>query len=395
MILGALVDSGLSLPKLSTALQCLPIKQFSLRRKKVRRSSISATKVDVVIGGNPKAPRTLDDMTQMIQKAKLPPLIAKQSLSVFSRMANAEAVAHGITPKKVVFHEIGVVDTIVDVVGGLLGCSLLGIEHVTASPLNLGSGFITISHGTLSVPGPATVELVKGIPVYTSSVNAELTTPTGAALITQMAQAFGPMPEMRIRSTGHGAGTRQTLDRPNVLRIFVGDIEDVGQSKNGIGLSDHAVMIETNLDDMNPQIFDLLIERLLHGGALDVALTPVIMKKGRPGIVLGVLTQPKHVDDLTEIIFNETTTLGVRTHHVSRTILAREQSDVKTKYGQVSVKIARLKDGSQRASVEYGDCKHIAEQTGKPLREIMDEARRAIDRSVKTTPPKRRTTKRA
>ena len=374
MILGALVDAGLPLSKLSAGLKGLPIKGFSLKARKVRRSTIAATKVDVIIQSSPKAPRTLDAMVRMIKKASLPPLIAKQSLDVLSRMAQAEALAHGITPAKVVFHEIGMVDTIVDIVGGLLGCALLGIEQVSASPLNLGSGLVKTAHGTLPIPAPATAELLKGVPIYTSEIQVELTTPTGAALVTSLATNFGSMPEMRVKSIGHGAGTYQIPGRPNLLRIFIGE---------GARVNDRAVMIETNLDDMNPQIYDVLIDRLLSGGALDVTLTPVIMKQGRPGIILGALTARDHVAAVTEIIFRETTTLGVRLHDVSRTILSRSETTVKTKYGLVSVKVATLNDGTQRQSPEYRDCKRIAQNTGIPVRDVMDEVRRAIDRAQK------------
>ncbi|HIA14967.1 MAG TPA: nickel pincer cofactor biosynthesis protein LarC [Nitrospirales bacterium] len=382
MILGALVDAGLPLAKLSAGLKCLPIKGFSLKAKKVHRSTIAATKVDVIIQGTPTAPRTLKAMVGMINKASLPLSVAKQSIEVLSRMAHAEARAHGIIAEKVVFHEIGVVDTIVDVVGGLLGCAILGIEQVTASPLNLGSGLVKTSHGTLPIPAPATAQLLKGVPIYTSEIQAELTTPTGAALVTSIATDFGSMPEIRVQSIGHGAGTWQIPGHPNLLRIFIGEGESTTKANNC------AVMIETNLDDMNPQIYDLLIERLLHAGALDVTLTPVIMKQGRPGIILGALTTQNHVDAVTELIFRETTALGVRFHDVARTILARIETTVKTKYGSVAVKIATLNDGTQRRSPEYRDCRRIAQQTGTPVRDVMDEVRRTMDRAQRTSASK-------
>ncbi len=379
MILGALVDAGLPLSKLSTGLRTLPIKGFSLKAKNVRRSTIAATKVDVVIQGNPKAPRTLEDMVRMINKAALPPPVIKQSLDVFSRMARAEARAHRVTPAKVVFHEIGVIDTIVDVVGGLLGCTLLGIERVTASPLNLGSGLVKTSHGTLPIPVPATAHLLKGVPIYTSEIQAELTTPTGAAILTSLANDFGLMPAMRVQSIGHGAGTWQIHGHPNFLRIFIGEDARMNNLQPFRSTDEHAVMIETNLDDMNPQVYDLFIERLLSGGALDVTLTPVIMKQGRPGIILGILTTRNHINAVTEMIFRETTTLGIRFHDVARTILSRTETKVKTKYGEISVKVAMLNDGTQRRSPEYRDCRQIAQQTGTPVRDVMDEVRRAID----------------
>ena len=379
MILGALVDAGLPLSELSTGLQGLPIKGFSLKAKKVRRSTIAATKVDVIIQGTPKAPRTLEEMTLMIKKAAIPPAVATQSLEVLSRMAYAEACAHGVTPKQVVFHEIGAVDTIVDVVGGLLGCSLLGIDRVAASPLNLGSGLVNTSHGILPIPVPATAELLKGVPMYTSDIEAELTTPTGAAILTSLTDTFGSMPTMRVRSIGLGAGTLQVPGRPNILRMFVGD--DVETVQNSGGHHDRAVMIETNIDDMNPQIYDVLIERLLHAGALDVTLTPVVMKQGRPGIILGALTPPDLVEAVTEVLFRETTTLGVRRHDVTRSVLPRTETTVKTKHGPVSVKIATLSDGTTRPSPEYRDCRGIAQRTGIPVRDVMDEVRRTLDRA--------------
>tara|TARA_B100000315_G_C14576723_1_gene588282 strand:- start:133 stop:1365 length:1233 start_codon:yes stop_codon:yes gene_type:complete len=395
MILGALVDAGLPFARLSTELKCLPIKGFSLKAKKVRRSTIASTKIDVIIQGTPKAPRTLEDMVRMINKSSLPPHVVKQSLDVFSRMAHAEARAHRITPSKVVFHEIGVIDTIIDVVGGLLGCTLLGIDRVIASPLNLGSGLVTTSHGTLPIPVPATIHLLKGVPIYTSETQAELTTPTGAAILTSLANDFGLMPAMRVQSIGHGAGTWQIHGHPNFLRIFIGEDSRINKLQPFNNTDDHAVMIETNLDDMNPQVYDLFIERLLSGGALDVTLTPVIMKKGRPGIILGVLTTHNHINTITEIIFRETTTLGIRFHNVARTILSRTAAKVKTKYGAVSIKIATLNDGTQRRSPEYRDCRQIAQQTGTPIRDVIDEVRRSINYTENTIASKRKNKKHA
>ena len=394
MILGALVDSGLPLQKLSTGLRRLPIKGFSLKAKKVWRSTITATKVDVVITGALKVPLTLDAMTRMINKATLPPLVTKQTLDVLSRMAKAEARAHGITPSKIVFHEIGVIDTIVDVVGGLLGCVILEIEQVASSPLNLGSGLVNTSHGTLPIPVPATAELLKGVPIYTSEIEAELTTPTGAALLTSLTKDFGTMPQMSVRSIGHGAGKWQIPNRPNLLRVFIGDCSRLPRSHPPSEAGDHVVMLESNIDDMNPQIYDVVIERLLTGGALDVTLTPVIMKQGRPGIILGVLAKQEHLDTVIEIIYRETTTLGVRFHEVARRILSRNATTVTTKYGPVSVKVATLNDGTTRRLAEYRDCKQIAQKTGIPVREVMDEVRRAIDRAPRTIPSKGRRARR-
>ena len=383
MILGALVDAGLSISTLSTALRCLPIKGVTLKARHVKRSTIAATKIDVIIPDASNAPRTLHDMSHMIKSADLPPSVMTQSLHILTRMTKAEAHAHGTTPAKVIFHEIGAIDTIVDVVGGLLGCSLLGIDRVTASSINLGSGAVTTSHGTIPIPVPATAELLKGVPVYTSSIQAELTTPTGAAILTSLAADFGLMPEMNVQSIGYGAGTQQIPNQPNLLRVFVGNdrqVDDIPVSMSHT-LRETAVMIESNIDDMNPQIYDMLIDRLLSGGALDVTLTPVIMKQGRPGITLGVLSPQDRIDTVIRIIFHETTTLGIRFHSVTRTILSRTPTTVDTPYGLIEVKVATLDDGTQRRSPEYRHCKRIAQQTGTPVREIMEVVRRAIDRA--------------
>ncbi len=383
MILGALVDSGLPISKLSKELKLLPIRGYFIKTKKTRRANIAATKVDVIVNTPQKPLNSISAIKSLINKSSLPPKISKQAIDVFLRIAKAEAHAHGIPTTKVVFHEIGVIDTLVDVVGSLLGCALLEIDQIITSPINLGSGIVKTSHGNLSIPTPATAELLKGIPVYTSEINCELTTPTGAALITSLSKKFGTMPQMSINTIGHGAGTFKTSLQPNILRVLIGNSEEIASTDLLDSSQNDVVMIESNIDDMNPQIYDSLIQLLLKFGALDVTLTPVLMKQGRPGIILSVLSKKTHVDTITEIIYRETTTLGVRLYNVSRKILQRTHITLKTKYGTVSVKVATLNDGKKRHSLEYRDCKTIAEKTGIPLRDIMDEVQQILRDTLK------------
>ena len=373
MCLGALVDSGLPLADLVQGLEVLRLRGFSLRSRRVARGALSGIKVDVLIEKGRDRMLSLRDVRRVLKAAHLPEPVRDRSLAVFDRLAEAEGLAHRTPAAKVHFHELGSLDSLVDVVGTVLGCHLLGVEALYVSAINVGSGTSRSEHGVIPAPGPATAALLKGLSVYAAGPRFELTTPTGAALMATLSAGSGSMPAMTVTSIGYGAGEADPPGWPNAVRVFVGDTLEPAES-------DRVAMLETNLDDMNPQGYDLLIERLLARGALDVTLTPVIMKRGRPGIVLNVLTDPAKVEPMLKVLFAETTTLGVRVQEVARRLLARELTEVATRFGPVRVKVAKAGGRSVKARPEYQDCKRIAEQTGLPLRDVVREVERALRR---------------
>lgn len=373
MVLGALVDAGLPLKELAKGLKPLRAGDYALKARTVRRGGLHATKVDVVIRDGFRAPLSLSRIRRLIAASRLPAPVKERSLEVFGRLGRAEGLAHRVSPSDVTFHEVGVVDSIVDVVGGVLGCHLLGAERITASPINLGRGTVETSHGILPVPGPAVAALVRQVPVYAAGPACELTTPTGAALLRTLAAEFGPLPPLLPTAVGHGAGSADPEGWPNVLRVFI------GQTPSAVG-TDQVVAIETNLDDLNPQAYETVVERLFETGALDVTLTPVIMKRGRPGITLAALAPREAAQAVAGVMLRDTTTLGVRMQTVDRLVLPRRTERVQIRGGVVRVKIART-GRAEKAAPEYQDCRRIAARTGRPVRDVMDEALRAFARN--------------
>lgn len=369
MVLGALVDAGLPLKDLVRGLASVRAGEYALRAKPVRRGSLHATKVDVVIRRGFGAPLSLGRIRRTITSSRLPAPVKERSLDVFDRLARAEGLAHRVPPEKVHFHEVGVVDSLVDVVGAVLGCHLLGVTRVTASPINVGAGVIASAHGSLPVPGPAVAVLTRSVPIYSAGPARELATPTGVALLAALAQDFCPLPPMTPTSVGYGAGAADPHDWPNVLRIFL------GEDRSSVpGCSETIVQIETNLDDLNPQAYETVMERLFVAGALDVTLTPVIMKRGRPGITLTALASRDRAYAVAGVVLRDTTTLGVRMQEVGRLVLPRRIQKVRTAGGVVRIKVAQAGEGREKAAPEYRDCLRIAERTGRPVRDIMDEA---------------------
>ena len=375
MCLGALVDLGLPLADLSKALEGLRLVGFSLKSRRVKRAGLSATKVDVLVQDGMDRPMTFQDIRRLLQAARLPAVVRGDSLRVFENLASAEAAVHRTSLAKVHFHELGIIDSLVDVVGTIVGCQLLSIEGIYSSSVNVGSGTIASDHGRLPVPAPATAHLLTGLPIYSAGPERELTTPTGAALMATLSHGAGAMPAMTMNAVGNGAGTFNPSDWPNVLRVFLGETSNAAES-------DRIMVLETNLDDMNPQAYELLMDRLLAQGALDVTLTPVIMKRSRPGIVLTVLADTVKVESILRVMFAETTTLGVRIQEMSRRLLAREIIELSTKFGPVRIKVAKGsgRAGRLKARPEYRDCKRLAEETGLPLRTIVREVERRIGR---------------
>lgn len=372
MALGALVDVGVPFSDLVKGLKQLRLSGVTLKKRRVQRGAIHATKVDVVIASGLRKPLSLRRIHAILSASRLPDKIKQQSRSVFDLLAEAEGQAHRVATDHVHFHEVGVLDSFVDIVGGLIGCDLLGVTRVTASPVNVGTGTLQSAHGILPAPGPAVAILSKGIPIYSAGPARELTTPTGMALLRVLTSEFGPMPVMAPTAIGYGAGDADPEGWPNALRVFL-----ARPSSKGLRGQDTVLQVETNLDDVNPQIYEHVLEQLLSRGALDVTLAPVIMKRCRPGIVLTCLVAQAQLDQVLDVVFQETTALGVRVCEVMRQILPRRFMSVKVPGGVVRMKIADVNDTTSKAAPEYLDCKRIAERTGRSLKTVLDDAARA------------------
>ncbi len=442
MILGALVDAGLPLETLRERLNALHLADFDLRARRVAKNAFAAVKVDVIVADNVPE-RRLTDIEAIVMNSDLAPEIKERAVAIFRRMGAAEANIHGTTMADVHLHELGGVDTIVDVVGALVGLDELGIEQVIVSPFPLGRGFIWGAHGQIPLPAPATAALLKGAPVVGSPLEGETVTPTGAALLTSLAASFGPIPAMTLQALGYGAGSRD-LPIPNVIRVLIGEATPALKPKaphhhhphphdhehdhehphhhehnhehphehdhnhehdhphthshehhdehthdhphhhehehSATPQSPSAVyrlpstvylsVLETNVDDLNPEVYEYVMGKLFEAGALDVYLAPIQMKKNRPATLLSVLCRPDDVPTMTAILFAETTTLGIREQTVTRHALPRVIEHVDTPYGPVHVKVAELPDGTTKRAPEYEDCRRLAEEHGIPLREV-------------------------
>jgi len=369
MLLGALVDAGLALADLKADLALLPLGGYEVKAERLTRRGIGGTRVTVEVGGE-HLHRGLNDILDIINRSDLADQVKEPARRIFARLAEAEARVHNCPVEGVHFHEVGAVDAIVDVVGACCGLHRMGITEVYASPLPLGGGWVDTAHGRLPVPAPATVELLKGVPAYGGPVEAELVTPTGAAIVTTLCHHFGAMPPMAISQVGWGAGARD-LPHPNLLRIFLGAPAELPQEQR-------LALIETNLDDMNPELFEHLMDRLFAAGALDVFYTPIVMKKSRPATLVSVLTEPVKMAELTAILFRETTTLGLRVQEVSRRCLERKWVEVDTEYGRLRVKLGLLGREVVTAQPEYEDCRGIARERGVPLKLVYEAARAAL-----------------
>ena len=361
MTLGALVDAGLSFAALKSELDKLSVREFTLSQRRVEKHGIAGTKIDVNAREG-HVHRHLKDVLEIINSSSISASAKEKAARVFQKLAEAEAKIHGTTIEAVHFHEVGAVDAIVDVVGAIVGLELLEIEAIYASKFRFGSGHTRGAHGAMPVPVPAVVEMTKGFPSERTNIPYELVTPTGAALLTALASNIGETIQLRTESTGYGAGTRDVEQVPNFLRVEIGEL--VADPR-----TDFPVLLETNIDDMTPEIYGYLIDRLFEAGARDAFLTPVIMKKGRPGIQLTVLADPNKETELTELIFSETTTLGIRRLPIQRHILERRTDTVQTPYGPIRVKIADI-GGKQRITPEYDDCARIAREKQVPILDV-------------------------
>ncbi len=371
MTLGALLDLGVPLPWLREQIAALPLSGFEISVRQVAYSGIRAQRVEVEAHGDHDH-RHYGDIRRLIEQSPLPEPARLMALAIFRRLAEAEAGVHGCTPEEVHFHEVGAVDAIVDVVGSALGFHHLGITAAAASPIPTGRGFVDCSHGRLPVPAPATAALLKNVPVLGGGAEFELTTPTGAAIVTSLAQVFGPMPAMTLRGTGYGAGSRNLEPGPNLLRILIGEpVGDTGPALGGF-IQDRVVVVETSIDDMTPELFGFVMERLFAEGALDVVMIPVHMKKNRPGTQIQVLCTRERLPAVTHCVLTETTSLGVRCHEAGRFMLARESVTVDTSYGRIAVKRVRDPAGGERLVPEFEVCRRIALEKKVPIRVVYD-----------------------
>ena len=374
MILGALLDAGLDVEHLRSELAKLHLSHYDLRTEKVIKRGIGGTQALVLVDEehHHHHHRHLSHIRGIIEKSDLEESVKQRSITIFTRLAKAEAKVHQTTVEHVHFHEIGAMDAIIDVVGGVAGMAALGIEKIFCSPLHLGSSVVKCAHGILPVPAPATAELIREKPVYSTGVEGELLTPTGAAILTTLSSGFGHIPAMTVEKIGYGAGTSDP-EIPNLLRITIGEAADEDKDC----LTEQVAVIETSIDDMNPQIYDYLIGKMLDMGALDVFLSPIQMKKNRPGTLVTVLCQPEKVGKFSDFLIRETTTIGLRWRTDHRIKALRIIKEVQTKYGTVRCKAAEVGGEVVNVSPEYEDCRRLAAEKNVPLKKILEEARTA------------------
>jgi len=375
MILGAMIDVGLPINQLKRELSRLNLKGYRLTEERVRRAGVIATKVDVIskrsVGRDERSKRW-KDINRIVKTSSLSPRIKERGLKILRNLFEAEGRIHGERAEDIHLHELGSIDCIIDVFGAVIGMDILGLEKVYSSPLNLGSGFVETEDGTLPIPAPVTAEVLKGIPTYSRGMPYELTTPTGAAIITSISDGFIPLPPFKIKKIGYGAGGIDIKEQPNVLRLFIGE--------GGYDYpKDEVIVIETNIDDLNPQIYEHLYERLFERGALDVYMTPIIMKKNRPAHLITVLSEKERMEGIIETLFKETTTFGIRFYSALRDKLFKESRRIKTRYGSVSLKIGSKDNHIFTITPEYEGCKSIARNKGLPLKAVIDEAKRMAE----------------
>jgi pyridinium-3,5-bisthiocarboxylic acid mononucleotide nickel chelatase len=379
MILGALLDAGLPLEDLANGLAILPLAGYRISQKKVKRGAVTATLATVGLEYSATHDRSYDDITKLISSSKLSEKIKRQADAVFRCLGEAEAKIHGVTLEKIHFHEVGAVDSIIDVVGAIIGFDLLGITQFYSAPFPLAMGSVECRHGILPLPAPATLDLLasKNAPVvnppHAGMEGTELVTPTGAAIVTTLAKF--QRPSLNLATIGYGAGSRDRSEYPNVLRLWIGEISRTNDE-------DRMVLLETNIDDMNPQIYDYVMEKLFKQGALDVWLTPIHMKKNRPAIMLSVLSPGSLESALAETLIKETTTLGIRVRPIYRHLAERETIELDSNYGRVKIKVKRFNEVIMSLAPEYDDCRRIASEQSIPLKEvhrtIEAEARRKL-----------------
>ncbi|MDT4895249.1 MAG: pyridinium-3,5-bisthiocarboxylic acid mononucleotide nickel chelatase [Acidobacteriota bacterium] len=369
MILGALVGVGVDPHALTEALTLLNVSGYEINFETVDRSGISATRAHVSTA-HEHAHRHLGDILKIIYDSRLSDKVKERAARIFSRLAEAEARVHNVPVERIHFHEVGALDAIIDVVGACIGFELLGVERFICSALHVGSGTVEMAHGRFPVPPPAVAEILRDAPIYSSNIVGELVTPTGAAIISTVCREFGALPMMKIERTGYGAGKREYQNFPNVLRLMIG--EDGGVEASG---DERLVVVETNIDDMSPQIYGHIMDEALKQGALDCYFAPVQMKKNRPGVLISILCRPHERDAMCELLLTETTTLGVRFYEVLRRALEREMVKVETEFGPIDVKVAHLDGRVVKEMPEYEQCRAAAAKANVPLQTVEQAAR--------------------
>src|SRR3990172_5885682 len=372
MFLAALIDLGVDPKMILRELKKLPVDKIDVEIKKVSRHSITGTTFKVRLTESHHH-RTFKDIKKIIEESALSPKVKFLSTAIFKVIAESEGKIHGIKADEVHFHEVGAMDSIIDIVGAAIAVDSLKVSKIVASPIALGTGWARTMHGTIPIPAPATLEILKGVPTAASTAPFELTTPTGAAIVKTLASSFGPMPSMTIEGAGYGAGKKDFKESANLLRAVIGSSIGGGTAE-GV---ERLTVLETNIDDMSPQVAGYLLDKLLEKGALDAFYTPVQMKKGRPGVLLSVLTDSEKKDGLLDVIFAESTTIGVRAYEVDRHCLERKAAKVKTPFGIVRVKLALRGGRVVNIQPEYEDCRAAAEKKGVPLKQVIDAAREA------------------
>jgi uncharacterized protein (TIGR00299 family) protein len=374
MTLGALVDAGCDVEHLRSGLRSLQVPGWELSAEKVWKNGMAATYIRVKAEDQQKH-RSLSAILEILRNSQLVGPVRERAAAIFQKLGEAEARVHKVPIEKIHFHEVGAVDSIVDIVGACIGFHAIGIEQFACSPLNVGGGTAKMAHGILPVPAPATANLLQGKPTYSSGVQRELVTPTGAAIVATLCDSFGPQPPMTVSAIGYGAGTADLEGQPNVLRIMIGEAAE----KAVPGYDEEITVIEANLDDMNPQIYGYFSEKAFCAGALDVYTTPVQMKKNRPGTLVTVLCRPADADTLIALIFAETTTFGVRTYRAQRRVLPRESVLVATSFGDVHIKRSRVNGRILHVAPEYDDCRKLASEKNVPLQRVINEALRSYE----------------
>lgn len=361
MVLAAFIDIGMDVDYLNRELKKLDIGDFSLDIRKIKRSDISATQLKVK-STKSKHSRNYATIEEIINRCSLSENIKEVSKRIFYRLAEAESKVHNRPIDGVHFHEVGAVDSIIDIVGSMICIDYFRIKKIFSSPVKLGSGFVKSSHGLLPIPAPATVELVKGYPVIKTNIKGELTTPTGAAILTTVSEGVCDNLNIVLQNSGYGAGSKEIEEIPNFLRILIGKTESKFQY-------DEVLLVESNIDDLNPEVYPYIVEKLFKNDVLDVYITPVIMKKGRPGNIISVICEKKNFKEVVEIIFNETTTIGLRVSDIKRLKLKRELIEINTPFGKVKAKKIYI-DEEEKIIPEYEECKKIAEKNKLPLNKV-------------------------
>lgn len=363
MTIGAFIDAGLDFEELKNEIQKLNLTNYELKTRKITRNGITATKFDVIVKNQEHEHRHLSEIFEIIDTSKLSEFVKETSKKIFTTLAQAEAKIHNTTIDKIHFHEVGAIDSIIDIVGCAICIEKFGIEKIYASKIPLGSGtFVHSQHGKIPIPSPATIEMLRNFPTILTDIPFELTTPTGGAIIATLAEYGLEKETIKIQSIGYGAGDFEIPQQPNLLRIIIGEIPQKYDEEK-------LLLIETNIDNMNPEIYPYVIEKLLSSGANDAYLVPVIMKKGRPGIILSTLAPESKLDEILNIIFSQTTTLGVKIFEVRRKKLKREQKEIDTPFGKVKFKLVQL-NNAQRLVPEFEECKRIAEEKNLPLIQV-------------------------